>query len=552
MSTKQKGWLLLLFFALYYLVPLEFRQLWQPDETRYAEISREMLASGNWIVPHFLDLRYFEKPIAGYWINNISQLIFGHNNFAVRFGSVFSISLSAVGVYWLAVRIWQNRRTGLMAAVIYLTTLLVYGIGSYATLDPMVTLWLTAAMCFFWLAVTTPSGRVRFSAWLLMGLACGMGFMSKGFLALAVPVISVLPWVIVQKRWKTVLTWGWLAIFSALAISLPWVIAIARREPDYWHYFFWVQHIQRFAESDAQHKAPFWYYIPLLLIGSLPWLALLPGALKLGWKGREGNSAPFYLLGWMVMPFLFFSIAKGKLPTYILPCFAPLAILMAHYACSALSKGINVFKANGAINLIFGLICIVALVVFMAPWGVLKHPLYAHYEIPQVLIGALAFGVWALMGWLSLLNPSRRWHWAAACPLGVALLYNFALPQQISSKQPQPFITAIHNRLESSRYVLTDSVGVGAALGWELKRADIKMYGEKGELAYGLAYPDARGDFISDSDFPAWLTAARMQGNVSLVLQLNREQDVNNLRLPHADFTWRQGRLVLFYYQKQP
>ncbi|PIJ50726.1 4-amino-4-deoxy-L-arabinose lipid A transferase [Erwinia sp. OLTSP20] len=552
MSTNQKGWLLLLLFALYYLVPLEFRQLWQPDETRYAEISREMLASGNWIVPHFLDVRYFEKPIAGYWINNLSQLLFGHNNFAVRFGSVFSITLSAIGVYWLASRIWQNRATGLIAGVIYLSTLQVYGIGTYATLDPMITLWMTAAMCFFWLAVTTPDTRCRLLSWLLLGIACGMGFMTKGFLALAVPVIAILPWVVIQKRWKTLLSWGWLAIFGALAVSLPWVLAVAQREPDYWHYFFWVQHIQRFAEDNAQHKAPFWYYLPVLIAGSLPWLALLPGALKLGWKGREGNGAPFYLLGWMVMPFLFFSIAKGKLPTYILPCFAPLAILMAHYASTLLNSCSKVFKINAIINLVFGLVCMLVLLVALAPWGIEKHSLYAHYEIPKVLLGTLTFAVWALMGWLSLQDPRRRWQWAAVCPLGIALLYNFALPQHISSKQPQHFITAIHEELSASRYVLTDSVGLGAALAWELKRGDVMMYSEKGELDYGLAYPDASHQFVSDPDFPQWLENARHQGNVSLVLQLDRDQDISTIKLPHANFTWRQGRLILFYYQKQP
>ncbi|MFS2223568.1 lipid IV(A) 4-amino-4-deoxy-L-arabinosyltransferase [Pantoea sp. B65] len=554
MKTIKIGVPLLLLFTLYYLLPLEFRHLWQPDETRYAEISREMLVSGNWIVPHFLDLRYFEKPVAGYWINNLSQLLFGHNNFSVRFGSVFSITLTACMVYWLAWRLWHERKTALIAAVIFLTSFLVYGIGTYSVLDPMITLWLTAAMCSFWLAAQATSVRHKVLAYLLLGVTCGMGFMTKGFLALAVPVLGVLPWVIRQRRWKEVLLCGPLAILSAVLISLPWALAIAQREPDFWHYFFWVEHIQRFAEDNAQHKAPFWYYLPVLLAGSLPWLALLPGALWRGWQQKTEESGSFYLLGWVVMPLLFFSIAKGKLPTYILPCFAPLAVLMAGYARQlAVSGSSRVLRINGWINLLFGVICVLVVLVALAPWGISTHSLYDDHEVKKVILACAAFLFWALSGAFSLRQPLQRWLAAALCPLGVALTVGSAMPQQImDAKQPQDFIASVRDNISGSRYVLADSPGVAAAVGWELKRSDIMLYEEKGELTWGLDYPDAQQRFVGGDAFAGWLAEHRRNGTVSLILLLPRDDNGTHTNLPTADLIYRQGRLILYQYHQLP
>ncbi|MBD8166595.1 lipid IV(A) 4-amino-4-deoxy-L-arabinosyltransferase [Erwinia persicina] len=553
MKTTRYALLLPVLYVLYYLIPLEFRSLWQPDEVRYAEISREMLLSGNWVVPHFLDLRYFEKPIAGYWINNISQWLFGHNNFAVRFGSVFSVSLSALLIGWLAMRLWRDRATAVLSAVIFLTCMLVYSIGTYAVLDPMITLWLTAAMCSFWLVGEGGSSRKKVAGWLLLGLACGMGFLTKGFLALAVPVVAIVPWMIWQRRFKELMLFGPLALVSAVAISLPWSVSIARQEPDFWRYFFWVEHIQRFAESNAQHKAPFWYYVPVLIAGTLPWLGLLPGALWKAWRERQGAQGAMYLLGWVVMPLVFFSMAKGKLPTYILPCFAPLAMLLAHYAMALASSGRRVFKLNGAINLLVGTVLLLAMLLVMAPWGLAKHPVYAHHELIKVLLGSTAFLFWALVGAASLVGDAKHWRLAALCPLGLSLVVGAAIPDKVmNSKQPQPFITDISHELQQSRFVLANNTGMASALGWSLKRSDIRMLDQPGELEYGLGYANGADRLVTTSDFASWLRQHRRQGNVSLVMKLSGEDRQIDAGIPAPDRIVQRGRMLLYFYRQQP
>jgi 4-amino-4-deoxy-L-arabinose transferase len=547
---------LLVFFVLMYLLPLNGRLLWQPDEVRYAEMSREMLQSGNWVVPHLLGLRYFEKPIAGIWINSVSQLLFSDSHFAVRFGSVFCTLLSALMVFWLGTKLWRSRQVAFTATLIYLSSTLVFSIGTYSVLDPMITLWMTAAMLCSYYCLRVNRRSHKLLSWVMLGLACGMGFMTKGFLALAVPVIAVLPVFLREKRFTQLFLWGPVAVIAAILLSLPWVITVAHRESDFWHYFFWVEHIQRFAEQNAQHKAPFWYYIPILCLGSLPWLGLLPGALAAGWKKRFIRGDLFFLLSWVVMPLIFFSIAKGKLPTYILPCFAPLALLMAENL-EQLSEGRNsgALKANAIINLFFGIVAVCALIVLsgrVAFFSAHIKPIYGPDELHTLMMGVLIFAVWGLAGLLALSSVKQRWHWAAVCPLVLGLLVGQAVPQRVvDSKQPEYFLNQNIALLQDSHDVLADNVGVATGIAWILKRSDILMYDEKGELTYGLGYPDAKGRYIEAAGFAVWLEKAREAGNVSIVLSDN-DLDALIHSLPVADIVVNNGRMALLQYKKLP
>ena len=228
MKVARYGLGLFALFIVYYLIPVDIRLLWQPDETRYAEISREMLASGNWIVPHFLGLRYFEKPIAGYWVNSLGQLLFGHTNFAVRAGAIFSTGLTALLVIWMARQLWRDKRVALFSGLIFLTLFLVMALAPMPCSTPSSPCgWRRQCAVSGWpRRRRPPAGKAGLHR---AGAGLRHGVMTKGFLAGGAGP-GVLPWVIAQKRWKEVLSFGGLAILSCVLIVLPG-LAIASVNP---------------------------------------------------------------------------------------------------------------------------------------------------------------------------------------------------------------------------------------------------------------------------------------------------------------------------------
>ncbi|WP_458047981.1 phospholipid carrier-dependent glycosyltransferase [Providencia hangzhouensis] len=213
-------WCLLFGFVLVtYFLPLNGRLLWQPDELRYAEISRELIISYNWSVPELLDIRYFEKPIFGYWVGAVFQMLFGENNISVRLGVVFSTLASGLFVYLSAKMAWKNSRLAFNAVFIYLSMLMVFTIGTYNILDPIVTAFITMVIFFFQWGLTTKYFSHKLLAFMMMGVACGLGVLTKGFLVLVLPVLVCSVAAIYFKQFKEVFVFSFVSLFTALSCA---------------------------------------------------------------------------------------------------------------------------------------------------------------------------------------------------------------------------------------------------------------------------------------------------------------------------------------------
>ena len=538
---------LILAFVLFYLVPLMSHGLWIPDETRYAQISQEMLQSGNWVAPHFMGLRYFEKPIAGYWMIAIGQAVFGDNLLGVRIASALSTGLSVCLVWLIAGRLWNDPLKRFASTLLYMSFGLVAGQAGYANLDPQFTFWVNLSLVALWFAFDSQTRRGRLCAWGVLGLACGMGFMTKGFLAWLLPVVIAVPYALWQRRMKDVLSYGPLAILVAVAVCLPWALAIQHQEPDFWQFFFWNEHIRRFSATDAQHTQPWWFYLPILLAASLPWAAMLPSAVIDAWKQKRQPAIGFLLL-WMLLPLAIFSLSKGKLPTYIMPCLLPLALLMGHALATWIVRARSrTIRINGVLNTLLAMAGLVGLLYVQ-----LTRPVYDNTEVFSLSLGYIVLLGWLLSNALQALRPLQLW---AAPALGMGLLVALlpaAMPGEIvNSKMPDQFIAEHVQELGQTSTLLSNDLGAASALSWRLGRPDVSLYNTVGELKYGLSYADSAARQVDMDNIGRWMKEAQLRGSVAVVMRVHSALETQEVELlPLGGKRYERGNLAIFIFPK--
>lgn len=539
--------LLVLAFIAFYLLPLGTHGLWIPDETRYAQIGQQILIDGNWVTPHFMDIRYFEKPIAGYWMIAIGQAIFGENLFGVRIASAIATGLSVMLAYLVARRLWNDPRKSFACALVYMTFGLIAGQAGYSNLDPQFTWWVNLSLAALWFAVDSTTTRGRLISWTVLGFACGMGFMTKGFLAFLLPVLIALPYMVWQKRFVELVKFGLLAMLVAAIVSLPWVLAVHAQEPDYWRFFFWHEHIRRFAGEDAQHGRPWWFYLPLMVVSSLPWAALLPATFKDAWHNKRHRGVVFLLL-WMLLPLALFSLSKGKLPTYIMPCLLPLALLLGH----ALMQRVETAKPlslrlNGLLNVLLSGIALLALVYFE-----IKKP---FYEDETVHLGLLVIVMltWIVTGLLAFAKPLKMWAAPAVAMGALVLLLPAAMPSSVvHNKMPDQFILEHVQALSEAKHLLSNDLGAASALSWRLRRPDVTLYNTQGEVKYGLTYDDAKGKSLGLDEIESWMTNARREGPVGVVMRVKDSDESHEMDLlPKDGQRYNDGNMVILIFPQR-
>ena len=543
--------LLLLAFAAFYLLPLGLHGLWIPDETRYGQISQEMLLSGNWVAPHFMGIRYFEKPAGGYWLIALGQAVFGQNLFGVRIASALTTGLSVLLAYLIARRLWNDPRKSFACALLYLSFGLVAGQAGYSNLDPQFTFWVNLSLVALWFALDSTTLRGRLGAWALLGLACAMGFMTKGFLAWALPVLIAVPYMLWQRRLGELVRYGALAVLVAALVCLPWVLAIHLQEPDFWRFFFWNEHIRRFSADNAQHVRPWWFFLPILAVSCLPWMGLLPNTLHKAWQEKRRPAITFLAL-WLLLPLGFFSLSNGKLPTYIMPCLLPLALLMGHTLIDLISTGrTRIIRVNGLLNFVIGMAAMIGLIYLQ-----IAKPLYgnSHAEMFSLSLAFIVLLVWVLANLLQALRPLTLWAMPA---LGIGLLVVLlpsGMPAQVADNEmPDQFVLEHLDELQQTQALLSNELGSASALSWRLQRPDVTLYDTEGELRYGLQYAGSVHRKVELDQVQEWLSEARKRGSVGVLLRVNSTSEMREAgQLPPGGERHAKGYLQLIIYPQLP
>ncbi|HUO95902.1 MAG TPA: glycosyltransferase family 39 protein [Steroidobacteraceae bacterium] len=361
-----RAWtLLLLAGGLVWFAVLGVRPLFNPDEGRYAQIPAEMLASGDYTVPHLDGLVYLEKPPLQYWATALALAAFGHNAWAARLVAATSAVIALVFLFLLGRRAWDAER-GLTGAAMAASMLLYVFMGQLLTLDMMLSCWLTIASVAFCLAqLERDLAPARTRRWMLVCWgAMAAATLTKGLVGIVLPGAVLVLYTLLQRdraAWRHLHLGKGLALYAALVV--PWFVLVERAHPGAFDFLIVREHFQRYLTTVHDRYKPWWYFLMVLAGGSLPWLPQVTRALLSGWRrSRPRGEFDAARVLWVSAAFTlaFFSLSDSKLAPYIVPVLPPLALLGAAPGPAAGRD----LKLAALLQVLFGIALGIAVVVY--------------------------------------------------------------------------------------------------------------------------------------------------------------------------------------------
>lgn len=396
-SSRFTDWILLLavpaFFSLWKLAAFG---LIGADEPRYAQVAREMLARHDWITPTLGGVPWLEKPPLYYWQAMIAYRLFGVSDWAARLPSVFDAFLMVIAVYWFLRRFRPGSE--LEGALVLATSAGIVGFARAASTDMPLTATFCIAMLAWYAWFDSRDKKYLAGFYGFLALAA----LAKGPVAplLAFGIIGI--FAAVQRSARIVLTTLWIpGLLLGLAIALPWYALVQLRNPQFFHEFIVEHNLARFGSNLYHHPEPFCYYIPVSLLGCVPWsiiaIAALVAALRQV-RNPAGDTLRLFLLIWISVVVIFFSLSQSKLPGYVLPAIPPGTILITIFIFAQSSERIaawlySVLAAGHAV--LAGAMVFAALVV---QYLVLEHHVpWNAAAIPLTVASVIAIAVFVLL-----------------------------------------------------------------------------------------------------------------------------------------------------------
>jgi 4-amino-4-deoxy-L-arabinose transferase-like glycosyltransferase len=368
---------LALSFGILYFFLLGRTPLANPDEARYAEIPREMLAHSDWVTPRLNEVRYFEKPPLVYWTVGLCRQLFGPGEFSMRIAPAL-FGLAGILATYVAARRLFGRRTALAAAVVLGTSGLYFILSRILLLDMAVSVLMSTTLLCFITAVRTQERSARRRLFYGLYASAALATLAKGLIGFLVPGAVMFFWLLLLNQWHRLrplyLPSG---ILLFLAIAAPWHVLAAQRNPEWAQFYFVHEHWERFTTTTHDRAAPFWFFLPVVLLGSFPWFGFLIPAVREavagGWARRKEGAEQWFFVVWIGFVFLFFSKSQSKLIPYILPVFPPLAILLAAWFArrSAEAHGRPLRAGLGVFSFFCGLISVGVIAATFKP-GIIR------------------------------------------------------------------------------------------------------------------------------------------------------------------------------------